>query len=235
MARCEVAKGEHTCPRSHDLKPDTEPRTATHTIRAFNLEAKKNADKIDRRGLSRTLGQRADLEKFIFDLLARSATQMLKDLPTFVDAAGRDKVARTVGQCLDSGKQEERRKALEGKEESPAHGRVALLDKGEAKVEPVRNRDTEIVGDEDVSEEATTVTSTGDLADKDWSNARQCAGADSGEDARADDEVEILSGRLESTSYEAEEGGVEESIHSANSVGDPPTDETSKDGSQIIA
>jgi hypothetical protein len=91
----------------------------------------------------------------------------VKDFAGFFVSAYGGEVARRVGQELDTGEEEQSRETLESEEEAPAQSRVSVVDEGKTKVEPVGDRDTEIVGDENVTQEATTMFCAGDFGDED--------------------------------------------------------------------
>lgn len=78
---------------------------------------------------------------------------------------------------------------MECQQEPPPDCGVAVVDEGKTEVQPVCDGDTEVVGDEDVAQEATSVTGRRRFGDEDGCDTCQSAGTDAGDDSCDDDEV----------------------------------------------
>lgn len=135
--------------------------------------AEEDAAEIERRAFAAFLGHGADFRILFLDILVPAAADVLEDFAGLVEFVGRGEVAGGVWEHFDASEEEEGGEALEGEEEAPADGGVAVIEESEAEGDPVGDGDAKVVGDEDVAEEATSVFRRCYLGDEDGSDSGQ--------------------------------------------------------------
>ena len=141
---------------------------------AFALvHSEDDLDEFDRRAGLGIVCHGDNLLEFLLDRLIVAAANVFENLAGVFCPANGSEVTGRVGQHLDAGKEEDGRHALEGEQEAPADGRVSSIDKAQAKVEPVGDRDAEVVGDKDVAEECTAVVCRRDFRNEYRSDASE--------------------------------------------------------------
>src|SRR5687768_16701322 len=114
---------------------------------------------------------------------------MLNNLSSIlVPPSGRE-VSRGIRQHLDAEEEKKSRETLEGKLETPANIRIAAVYEGKAKRQPVSDRNAQIVCNEDISEESSSVSSGRCFRNHDRGNAGEGTSADASDDTRDDHKV----------------------------------------------
>lgn len=87
------------------------------------------------------------------------------------------------------------------------------------------------VCNEDVAKKSTAMLCACNLGGQNRSNTSQGASAQSGDDARDNDEVRTLGCCLQGASDETEERGIKETVDATDTIGDPATDKAAHNGS----
>jgi hypothetical protein len=98
-----------------------------------------------------------DFKIFLFDGVRFATTNVNEDVSGSGEIANGRIVPRRVREHLYAEQQEKRWNTLKAEQEAPFDVGVSVIDEGKAKGEPIGNGYTEVVGDEDVSKEATAV------------------------------------------------------------------------------
>lgn len=210
--------GGDTSPRGHDLKPQAQPCATAEVGAGLATPAEEDLDESEGSGRHRLLCDGADFEEFGLDLRVVITSSLLNDLAGLVVAADGGEETRGVGEKLDADEEEQGGNALEAKQEAPAERRVAVVDEGEAKIEPVGDGDTKVVCNEDVAKVASAVACSRGLCDKNGSDAGQGASAKTGDDTGDEDKCGRLGGALQGTTDEGEPCGNPDTIDATDSV-----------------
>jgi hypothetical protein len=93
---------------------------------------------------------------------------------------------------------------------------------------------TEIVCNEDVAQEAATMFCARDFGNQDRRYSCQGAGTKTGDHTSNEDEIRSLRGCLQSSSDKSEDGGIEETVDSSDTISSPTTHEATNNGSEIV-
>lgn len=150
LAKCDryihLGTYRDTSPRGHDLEPNTQPRATTKVIPRSVSPADEDLDKLNWRAALAILRDRGNLHILAVDLLLAGlvAAEPSQQVARFLVATDRCIVARTVGEHLDERHQYDSRDALEREKKAPSDVGVAVVDEGEAKGQPVRDRNSEV-------------------------------------------------------------------------------------------
>jgi hypothetical protein len=93
---------------------------------------------------------------------------------------------------------------------------------------------TEIVCNKHVAQEAATMFCARDFRNQDRRYSSQGAGTKTCDHTSNEDEIGSLRGCLQSSSYKSEDGSIEETVDSSNTISGPTTDEATNNGSEIV-
>jgi len=123
----------------------------------FAATAKQDQSKLQRRCPFAFLGNGHNLQILSFYVRPVVSTDVFEHFARFFVTASRSQISGAVWEELDASEKQKRRETLERKQKTPADLRVSVVDEGKSEREPVSHRDSEIVGDENVAQESTTM------------------------------------------------------------------------------
>lgn len=95
------------------------------------IESEKNFDELNRRSGLGILADGADFVELLLHLFIVRTSHMFEDLSCLVEAADRSKISRRIRDQPNTRKQQQRWKALESKEKSPANLGKTVVHKSE--------------------------------------------------------------------------------------------------------
>lgn len=139
-------KYRDSSPRRHDLQEHAEPCSPTQVRRRLPAPPDQDLCELDRGAGLAILGHGNDLEILVFNLLwgRLVPAHTMQQVANLVIAADGRQVPGTVRKHLDEDGQDQGREALEGQKEAPSEVRVAVVDKCQAKGDPVGDGDAQI-------------------------------------------------------------------------------------------
>jgi hypothetical protein len=101
------------------------------------VKTKNDLNELDGRSGLGVFSHGDNLIELLLDSRAIISTDVFENFASFFISADGSQVAGRVWKHLDTCEEEKSRKTLESEEESPADCRVAVVHKGETKVEPI--------------------------------------------------------------------------------------------------